>query len=1425
MKRGYLLILWLCLSLCSLGQTISLTGGAYTQDFNTLANSGTSSTLPAGWFFVETGTNNNGLYTANNGGSNSGDTYSYGTGTNADRAFGGLQSGSLVPTIGAGFTNNTGSTVTSLLISYTGEQWRLGTTGRQDRIDFQYSLDATAINNGTWVNVDNLDFSSPNTTTLNALDGNAAGNRTAISFTITGLNIPDGATVYIRWSSFDASGADDGLSVDDFSITPGNTVTTTVSVATTANGAEPNTDGAFTVTLSSTSASDVVITYTVGGTATPTPGANADYTALSGTVTVPAGQLTAQIPVDVLDDALAEGVETVTVTLQTATAPYTITTANASLDITSEDVGTILFNGSYSQDFSALANSGTSSTTPVGWLFSESGANANTTYAAGDGGSNAGNTYSFGTGTGTDRAFGGVRSGSLIPILGALFTNNTGATVTSLTITYTGEQWRLGTTGRNDRLDFQYSVNNNSITTGTFVHVDGLDFIAPVGSGTAGALDGNASANRVTITYTINGLNIANGANFSIRWTDFDVTGAEDGLGIDDFSITLGCTPPTNQPTALNLTPFLQSIDGNFTAALAGTEPADAYLVLMSTSSSLTELPVSGTVYAVDDVIGNAQVVSITGTSFTATGLTPSTTYYFYVFSASAATNCYNTASPLTGSIATTDPPVCTAPATQASNLNAVNITGTSMDLTWTRGSGDNILVIARPGAPVNAAIYNSLGYPQGTVIGNNTVIYNGPAAGFTYNGLAQNTTYHFALYEYNSLPDSCYLSPALTGNFTTLCTDPVNVSGLTANAGNAQITVSWTLPGAPCMDEIIVVASTASISTPGSTFTGPANPNYTSGEQIVYRGTGANVVVTGLTNGTVYYFKVFTRKGTSYSTGVQVTGVPFDPASGYTYLFGNLHAHSSYSDGNKDNLSNTPDEDFAFARDALCMDFMGMSEHNHSGAGMNYPDYATGFAEANSMNLVPGPGGNTLVTLWGMEWGVINNGGHVLVYGFDDDLIGWEAGNYDIFVQKNDYSTLWSTINARSGAFATLAHPDNTDYGNLAAAYNATADAAIVGMAIESGPAFSVSTTYNDFPNNSFGFLSYYRTMLARGYRLAPQMDQDNHNMTFGTANANRMVVMASAKNRESLTEGIRAMRFYASQDCNLRLDFRNGTNPIGSQIAGAGVPTLTLNIIDPDAEATLTIELWGGPVGGAVPGAAIKTFSNVSSFTFNSADAENVQPNNTTWYYYLIVTQEDGNRAITAPIWYARNDLSLPVTLLRFTGAYNKVINKVNLNWTTVREINTREFVVQRLTEGGSWTSIGKVDASVHSSQTLNYQFVDEMPAQGISQYRLQMVDQDGQFRYSPIVIIKIGEGANLYTLSPNPVHGVTYLRTTSAAPQQVSVTISDYNGRQLLKGRYVVSAGAPAPVSLVGQKQGLYVVRIEAEGKVTAEKLMVY
>ncbi|MBS1806682.1 MAG: hypothetical protein JST84_00655 [Acidobacteria bacterium] len=214
-----LVLLRLSPSIAATGISLTAIGTAYTQNFDSLVISGTSSTLPLGWSLSETGTGADANYRAGDGGNNTGDTYSFGVGS--DRAFGSLQSSSVISTIGAGFTNNTGQPITSMVVSFTGEQWRLGTVGRADRLDFQYSLDATGLTDGSWMNVDALDFSSPVTTgTTGALDGNNAANRLTVSANITGLNIPNGATFFIRWTDSNASGADDGLAIDDFSLTP-----------------------------------------------------------------------------------------------------------------------------------------------------------------------------------------------------------------------------------------------------------------------------------------------------------------------------------------------------------------------------------------------------------------------------------------------------------------------------------------------------------------------------------------------------------------------------------------------------------------------------------------------------------------------------------------------------------------------------------------------------------------------------------------------------------------------------------------------------------------------------------------------------------------------------------------------------------------------------------------------------------------------------------------------------------------------------------------------------------------------------------------------------------------------------------------------------------------------------------------------------
>ena len=223
------LLVWSALSSgrqCAAQLCVQLNGAKYSQSFNSLPTSGSSnnsSTIPIGFAFSEAGSNNNVTFAANDGSSSTGDTYSYGTGTNADRAFGELTSDTLQSTLGACFVNNTGFVINSFSISYTGEEWRLGAADAvSDKLDFQFSTTATALNSGTWTDVNSLDFSTPNNAgPAGAKNGNAAENRTTSSpiAIIPATPIPQGATFFIRWVPLNIAGANDGLAIDDFSLT------------------------------------------------------------------------------------------------------------------------------------------------------------------------------------------------------------------------------------------------------------------------------------------------------------------------------------------------------------------------------------------------------------------------------------------------------------------------------------------------------------------------------------------------------------------------------------------------------------------------------------------------------------------------------------------------------------------------------------------------------------------------------------------------------------------------------------------------------------------------------------------------------------------------------------------------------------------------------------------------------------------------------------------------------------------------------------------------------------------------------------------------------------------------------------------------------------------------------------------------------
>jgi len=194
----------------------------YFQDFNTLVQAGKSKSLPLGWATGQIGTQDSSYIYADNGSSQMSRVYSYGNTGSGNRAIGVIDDPANLLTFGANFQNTSGSTISRLFVSFTGEEWRLGATGRgQGNLQFQYSLNAGSLNSGTWNNVSALDFLTPNLTGVGAHDGTLAANQTQISGTVSFLNIPVGSTFWVRWvdAALPGGGPQDGLAIDNFSLT------------------------------------------------------------------------------------------------------------------------------------------------------------------------------------------------------------------------------------------------------------------------------------------------------------------------------------------------------------------------------------------------------------------------------------------------------------------------------------------------------------------------------------------------------------------------------------------------------------------------------------------------------------------------------------------------------------------------------------------------------------------------------------------------------------------------------------------------------------------------------------------------------------------------------------------------------------------------------------------------------------------------------------------------------------------------------------------------------------------------------------------------------------------------------------------------------------------------------------------------------
>lgn len=167
------------------------------------------------------------------------------------------------------------------------------------------------------------------------------------------------------------------------------------------------------------------------------------------------------------------------------------------------------------------------------------------------------------------------------------------------------------------------------------------------------------------------------------------------------------------------------------------------------------------------------------------------------------------------------------------------------------------------------------------------------------------------------------------------------------------------------------------------------------------------------------------------------------------------------------------------------------------------------------------------------------------------------------------------------------------------------------------------------------------------------------------------------------------------------------------------------------------------------------------------------------------------------------------LPVNFTVFTAMAGK--NQGFLKWQTAQEQNSRDFTIERSSDGVSYDAIGVIDAAGNSATPSDYSFIDETPLNGRNYYRLRETDLDGKFMYSDIRMLS-------FSATDDNQQLVWFQTGDKAVEVNLKLgsnelySVMDAGGRLVQQGQ--LSSGK---LYLTQQPRGMYVVKvITATGK---------
>ena len=174
------------------------------------------------------------------------------------------------------------------------------------------------------------------------------------------------------------------------------------------------------------------------------------------------------------------------------------------------------------------------------------------------------------------------------------------------------------------------------------------------------------------------------------------------------------------------------------------------------------------------------------------------------------------------------------------------------------------------------------------------------------------------------------------------------------------------------------------------------------------------------------------------------------------------------------------------------------------------------------------------------------------------------------------------------------------------------------------------------------------------------------------------------------------------------------------------------------------------------------------------------------------------------------------LPVTLSSFTATRRN--NTGLLQWQTSQELNSKQFSIEKSTDGVLFIPIGTVPAAGNSQTLLNYQFTDPVLSNGMNHYRLLITDIDGQSERSVIRSIQVSDAGLNIQVYPKPVvNAMLYIRSSEDIRR---IEFSDISGRMLMQRN---TSGLQHTLNLQRFAKGTYLLSLYTAGSKKTQRIV--